>query len=397
MTLGGRIVGHLRQRGDHTWLEWQDGYWDDPNRPVLGLRFEDQPRARVSSALRLPPWFSNLLPEGLQREWVARDAGVKPDREMMLLRRLGNDLPGAIMIEAVTGPVSPDWEPDQVIPEPARRPSPPGSEHRFSLAGVALKFSMLQAGDRLTIPSTDGAGDWIAKMPDAAHQGLPGNEFTMMTMAKAVDITTPDVKLVRRDELPDLPSAAWPARQGTAYAIKRFDRTDFGRIHIEDLAQVRGFYPEEKYAGSFETAAALVYRRHDLSSYLQFVRRLFFSYAIGNGDMHLKNTSLMYADPRRPTISPAYDLVCTAPYLSGPEDLGLKLGRSRRFDTVSPESFRHLAERVGAPKGQTLATVRETAGLLEAAWDSARSVMAPLPGHTAYLDERLLEIAHRFR
>ena len=70
--LAGHTVAHLYARGDHTWLEWQQGYWDDPDRPVLGLFFEDQPSRRVASALRLPPWFSNLLPEGRLRQWVAR-------------------------------------------------------------------------------------------------------------------------------------------------------------------------------------------------------------------------------------------------------------------------------------------------------------------------------------
>lgn len=97
--LGGRTVARLFARGDYTWLEWQEGYWEDPHRPILGLRFEDYPRARVAAALRLPPWFSNLLPEGRLREWVARDAGVNEQRELRLLVRLGRGLPGAVMVE----------------------------------------------------------------------------------------------------------------------------------------------------------------------------------------------------------------------------------------------------------------------------------------------------------
>ena len=42
--LGGKTVAHLYARGDYTWLEWQQGYWDDPDRPMLGLRFEDTQR-----------------------------------------------------------------------------------------------------------------------------------------------------------------------------------------------------------------------------------------------------------------------------------------------------------------------------------------------------------------
>ena len=76
VNLQGQTVAHLFARGDYTWLEWQEDYWEDPDRPVLGLRFENDPDKQVSSALRLPPWFSNLLPEGRLREWMARDASI---------------------------------------------------------------------------------------------------------------------------------------------------------------------------------------------------------------------------------------------------------------------------------------------------------------------------------
>lgn len=63
----------------------------------------------------------------------------------------------------------------------------------------------------------------------------------MQNLARAVGIDVPDVVLVHRDELPVLPARAWPSSEELAFAIARFDRTADGqRIHIEDLAQVRG-------------------------------------------------------------------------------------------------------------------------------------------------------------
>ena len=139
-----------------------------------------------------------------------------------------------------------------------------------------------------------------------------------------------------------------------------------------------------------------MHRRWDEKSYLEFVRRLFFSFAIGNGDMHLKNISLIYRDPRRPVISPAYDLVSTAPYLNDPEDLGLQLGRSKRFEEVSPESFELLARRVGAPVGETMDAVARVARNLEGAWAQTAQLLAPLPRHRGWLDQRIPEVARRF-
>lgn len=397
VSVAGQVVGHLFQRGDFTWLEWQEGYWDDPNRPVLGLRFETSHDEQVSAALRLPPWFSNLLPEGRLRDWVAHDARVSSEREMMLLRRLGADLPGAVAIEK-TDTVDSRWNPESTLALPEPRPTS-GERLRFSLAGVALKFSMLQAGDRLTLPGRGQRGDWIVKMPDAVYPQVPHNEFATMSLATRLGLEVPAIALWHRDELPPLPADAWPADQQWAYAIRRFDRTpQGGRIHMEDMCQVRGFYPDAKYHGSFDTVAALVYRRRDVDSYLEYIRRLFFSYAVGNGDMHLKNVSLIYPDGRRPVLSPAYDLVCTAPYVTGDEDedLGLKLGRSRRFESVTPGSFSRLASRVGAPIEATMSAVADVAGLLEETWQQTRPSMAVLPEHMRYLDERLPRVARAF-
>lgn len=266
---------------------------------------------------------------------------------------------------------------------------------RFSLAGVALKFSLLQKQDRLTLPAADQEGDWIVKMPDAGYPELPANEYAMMTLAGQCGIEVPEVRLWHREELPPLPEPAWPQGQEWAYAVRRFDRDAQRRIHIEDLAQVRGFYPEQKHKGSFTTVAALIYRDHDEASYLEFVRRLFFSWAIGNGDLHLKNLSLIYRDPRRPVLSPAYDLVSTAPYLDS-DDLGLKLVRSRRFDDVRPASFEILADRIGAPVDKTNQAVAEVAQRLSRAWTEPADWLERLARHRAWLDRRIPQICHRF-
>lgn len=88
-------VGTLVQRGDYTRFVFSPQYLNDPDRPVLGLVFEQDLSARHAAALRLPCWFSNLLPEGRLREWIAADRKVSPQREMELLAQVGHDLPCA--------------------------------------------------------------------------------------------------------------------------------------------------------------------------------------------------------------------------------------------------------------------------------------------------------------
>jgi len=381
-----RRIGTIRQRGDYTQFTFIEEYLDDPVRPTLGLRFEENLRAPYASALRLPRWFSNLLPEGPLREWIAADRGVALDREMELLAQVGHDLPGAVrVVSANESGADDEWEHTPAPEEGASSAHDGLSPWRFSLAGVALKFSMLERGDRLTIPAVGEQGDWLVKFPDYKFADVPRNEFAVMSLAQAVGINTPEVRMLHRDVLTDVPQRLWPNSEEWAYGIRRFDRApDQQRtpIHIEDLAQVRDKYPQAKYEGSFDTVAALTYRGHDLEALQEFARRLAFNVMIGNGDAHLKNWSLIYADQRVPTLSPAYDLVSTVQYRDvddPPEDLGLRLGRSRRFESVTPDSFRTLESRLDRRFGKT------SAELSDIALDIARQVVELWPTHRELL------------
>jgi serine/threonine-protein kinase HipA len=329
--LRGDRVGTLFQRGDYTRFGFSQRYLDDPDRAVLGLVFEQDLFARHAAALRLPCWFSNLLPEGRLREWIAADRKVSPQREMELLAQVGHDLPGAVQVlPALDGQDDEiEWLPN---PAPMSAAKHPGEEDtwRFSLAGVALKFSMQAKGDRLTLPAFGVGGDWIVKLPDQTYPDVPRNEFTMMSLAASAGITVPPIRLVHRD-----------------------------LVHIEDLAQVRNVYPENKYLGNYETVASLAYRGRDMDGLREFARRLAFTILIGNIDAHLKNWSLIYTDPRVPSLAPAYDIVSTAYYLGERETLGLKFGGTRRFDKVNVSTFECLQQRLRAPHAQLAACVSQ--------------------------------------
>ncbi|GAB3879940.1 type II toxin-antitoxin system HipA family toxin [Kibdelosporangium lantanae] len=387
-------VGKLHQRGDVSWFKFDDGYYNDPNRTVLGLRVEDNKREfEKSYTMRVHPWFSNLLPEGRLRDWIAAGRGVPAVRELELLAQVGHDLPGAVIVlpeDSVPG----ETPTDEAVTASTAMPNP--TEWRFSLAGVQLKLSMLQQGDRLTIPAFGVGGDWIVKLPDSLHSEVPRNEHAMMRLAKAAGIDIPDTKLVHRDELPALPESAWPNGEHWAFAIRRFDRSeDRSRIHIEDFAQVRGFYPDDKYNGSYETVAALVYRRRDLAALREFARRLTFNILITNGDAHLKNWSLIYQDTRIPTLAPAYDLVSTEVYreANDPETMALQFHRTRRFDQITMDSFARLESKVARSGAASLTDVAaEVVGRVVDAWpDVAMSLTdaGPIASHiTASIKNR---------
>lgn len=106
--LHGKPVDTLtRLEGDRTIFAFNEGYVADENRPTLSLGFKDT-LGRLITDLppvqrRLVPFFSNLLPEGHMRTYLAERAGVNPEREFFLLWVCGKDLPGAITIEPAGG------------------------------------------------------------------------------------------------------------------------------------------------------------------------------------------------------------------------------------------------------------------------------------------------------
>ena len=116
---------------------------------------------------------------------------------------------------------------------------------RFSLAGAQLKFSALKNDPKrggLTIPAEGVGGSWIVKLPSPQYAGVPENEYSMMTIAKAMGMDVPDLQLIDIDAIKGLPEGIGEMK-GQALAVKRFDRRAEGPVHMEDFAQVFGVGP----------------------------------------------------------------------------------------------------------------------------------------------------------
>lgn len=379
--LSDQHVGDLMHNGNVTKFMFTEEYWELEQRRVLGLWFENNPKESPQASMRLPSWFSNLLPEGKLREWIAREQNVSVEKEIDLLLRIGSDLPGAVVVRETSDSL--DREFPSELPVPRSTPAVENdSVWKFSLAGVGMKFSMLQDQDRLVLPASDTLGNWIVKLPEQQFAEIPSNEAAMMSLAASVGIDIPEHRLIHRDELAQLPDAAWSSTEHLAYAVKRFDRDGARRIHIEDFAQVRGKLPLEKYEGSFETVAALSYRAHDLRALQEWARRMAFNVAVGNGDAHLKNWSLIYPNRTRATLSPAYDLVSTFAYVPN-EDLGLKFTGTKLFDRIRSGGFADIERKLGV----------EHAGLEAIAAETISSIIE----HVEEISERYSQVASTLR
>jgi serine/threonine-protein kinase HipA len=379
--LGDTPVGHLTGFQDGKSLfAFDDSYIDlGPGRPTLSLSFntpgdeeatERKLREIYSSRMKLPPFFSNLLPEGVLREYMLKRLKIHRDHEFDILMALGASLPGAVRaLPADELPQSStNYRPGTT------HPAPDDTSIKFSLGGSQLKFSMIERGGRFTLE--DGNEEWIVKPPHPSHPNVPANEYTMMRLAAAAGIQTPEVKLVKLDDvdLGGLAGLSVPQWETWAYAIKRYDRSrnenEEGRIHAEDFAQVFNVYGDQEYkATNYDTIGRLIFDLfpNRFEQIAEFVRRLVVNILIGNGDAHLKNWSVIYLDKVTPQLAPAYDLVSTIHYVQN-DSLALNLGGEKRFESIDEAHFDRLARRMEVPPKFVLDTVKETVTSARKEW-----------------------------
>ncbi|WP_158967345.1 type II toxin-antitoxin system HipA family toxin [Chachezhania sediminis] len=358
----------VRTPGDFNAFSFDPAYRATGGYPILslsfraangGLRKDPQPIAGA-----LPAFFANLLPEDKLRDAMEKHhAGrVRSGNDFDLLAALGADLPGAV--RALPG--------DGLALVPAK-PAQTAPKARFSLAGVQMKLSVMKntgKGGGLTVPLGDGDGEYIAKFPSTAFPAVSENEFANLALAKAIGMEVPERELVTRDQFDGIPEEFETMTEGRVLLLRRFDRGPGGqRIHIEDFAQVFGIPPARKYEGAayHDIASALSIAISPLAA-LEFVRRLTLSVIMGNGDMHLKNWSLIYpGDGNAPALAPVYDLLSTIPYIPA-DDLALSLGGERAFKALTSARWKAFANRAKLPGPAVLKAVAETAQAVDAHW-----------------------------
>jgi serine/threonine-protein kinase HipA len=395
LTLHGVNVGFLAgYQGGRNILSFDPTFTQNDRRPTLSLiTHPDFPKSKQELAKlwvshqRLHPVLSNMLPEGAQREYLAQLLKIHVDNEFPLLSYLGGDLPGAL----IATPVEPADIPDYAVEhrpgiEPV--PIPPAAPgFKFSLAGVQRKFSMRQSDGFYHVPPDGVLGDWIVKPPSARHPLVPLNEFTAMSLAQSAGVNIPEIKLVRVANLQDLPPLNLPAEQ-YAYAVRRFDRPEGRRTHIEDFAQVLLQYAHQKYGhANYEQIGKVLYRftGQPLANAQQFARRLLVNILLANGDAHLKNWSLIYPDAFTPELAPAYDIVSTRAYIGSEREFALKLGKTKDWYEVGLEHFESWAERADIPWRAIKPHLEDTLDKARTLWPRQLATLPMAPEHQKIL------------
>ena len=212
-----------------------------------------------------------------------------------------------------------------------------------TLTGVQAKLSLHldrhEGSRRLTIVGL--WGDYIFKPQTQTYKNLPENEDLTMHLAEIAKIKVVPHTLIRLQD-------------GTlGYLTKRIDRaSDGSKIPMEDMCQLTERQTEYKYKSSYEQIAKVIakYSYVPLLDLTDFYEQVFFSWLVGNNDMHLKNFSL-YAPKGKWFLTPAYDLLNVSMVnTKDTEEMALTLnGRKKRItksDFVSAMTLSGIAPKV---------------------------------------------------
>lgn len=407
---GGReAIGYLSQYGDILRVSFDESYIRNPERPTLSLSYQGADEAATQQILasardarlvrtdgRWPVYFQNLLPEGHNRERLARERGCSPDDEFELLAAAGHDLMGALEVEPVPAQ---DGIPDVVrhwhttqgldVLEPGFVEYP--VEDAASLPGVVTKFSAVQDGRRYTVHRQGAAGSVILKLPTTTHPDLVANEYTGYQLCRALGLHCADVRVITRAEA-DLPDAV-PFDE--ILAVQRFDHLPGGaRVHMEEFNQVLGYTPRQKYGkGILQDWATMLRVLNRLSDQpvqdtREFLARMVAFILMGNTDAHLKNWALVYPDARVPQLAPLYDPVCVAAFFGGVPETQYAMNRAidntlKAFGWNDMEALARSAGLLRVPRHMAL--LRNTVRQAQATWPALLQ-SAPPTMRTAVLE-----------
>lgn len=232
-----------------------------------------------------------------------------------------------------------------------------------SLSGIQRKVSLSLESEPRTLRVAAEGGHYILKPQAQTFPHLPENEQVTMRIAESVGIDIPACALV---ELED---------GSRAYIVRRFDRTADGKKLLqEDFCQLAVRSPKDKYAGSAELCVKLLlrYASAPVVEAHRLFRLLVFVWWTGNGDMHLKNFSLLRHPDGHYRLSPAYDLLSTRLVIPGDE---LALPVCGKPKSISRRNWLDLASRCSLPKRTAERVLAEIGG---AADDASELIGASL-------------------
>ena len=352
--LNGIQVAWLADDNGAMSLTYLAGYAADArNEPLshtLPLRLEPYEHREIE------PFLSGLLPEDIIRTRIGRILQIPRENTFALLKAIGGECAGAIaFFSEGDAPVSTggrfrrlsDAEAGEILDSLEKKPLDVGEDgFRISGAGAQDKLIACWRDGIVELPLDGTPSTHIIKTAIGDYPDSVENECFSMKLAEACGLDCARCRMVliggkRR------------------YVCERFDRMVDGgtvrRLHQEDFCQLMRDDPRRKYEslggpGLAESMRLMREMSLTAADTLEFLRRIVFTFLVGNGDAHGKNFSVLYRG-RKASLSPMYDVMSTAIYPDVSQRMAMKIDGEYAFKWITRGKFLRQAERLGiAPR-----------------------------------------------
>lgn len=316
------------------------------------------------------PFIENLLPEGEIRSLIQGQNKIEEGNFMRFIELLGGDVAGALSIQFEGN--TPKFEEtqekselsleslSQLLLDIQDRPFNVSTKkgevgNRLSLAGAQNKLPVIRSSNK-TFEAKDAPSTHIIKpaRKDNRFKSLVYNEYICMKAAKLAGINTADVSLLEINDV--------NGNESDALLIARYDREsskNFStgkeitrRLQQEDLCQLCSTPSTMKYELSGGPGFKDLFSKINQFSLvpvkddIEVFKRLIFSLVIGNYDAHAKNFSFLVADDGTISLSPAYDLVCTALYEDLDTTFAMLIGEAKDMQSLNEVMFKDLFSKI---------------------------------------------------
>lgn len=352
-------------------------------------------RSGPVGADRLLPWLANLLPETHLAE-IGQRLKVSPQDIVGLLGRIGRDTAGALSIGEPRKPgvnlqPIPDEEAlERILNELPAKPFLVGERGvSMSLAGVQDKLPVfLDEDGSISIP-VDGTPSTHILKPDTKRlAGSVENEAFCLALARASGLEAAEATI-------------GVAGKRRYLLVRRYDRfTDpqgeIRRLHQEDLCQLTGHFPSQKYERSSTGRGVTLKMMFDVVSdlvspaeRLTLLDAVIFNVLVCNSDSHAKNYSVLIGAGGSAKLAPLYDLMCAAVYRQVDQSLPQSIAGRFNAPDLRRADWQALADVAGLSGASTLRRVEELAEHVSAACEDVAPQIAGMAGDPARGLERI--------
>ncbi len=354
-----------------------------PGVPVLSLSLPLTAKPYPQGVVRA--FLEGLLPEGDSRNAIAAALDLKARDTYGLIRALGRDCAGALVIQPADEPAPSqpttltaerlsDEDVAELVANLRNAPLGVDKRVRVSLAGVQEKLLLTRMPDGAWGRPVDGTpSTHILKPEIAAYPNTVENEAFCMRIAKHLGLDVAPVETTA-------------AARRKLIVVERYDRLvhsdgSVERLHQEDFCQASGLPPERKYeedgGPSLRKIADIVQAAAAPDSIETLLRAVTLNILIGNGDAHAKNFSLLHEPSGALRLAPLYDLMSTLHY--GDDRLAMYIDNVHRTDRVTADRIVNEAARWGLARRRAAEIVEDLVDRMPDAVETARAETDGLP------------------